>query len=98
MWNDRISYRRRISLYCREEAFEILQKTRKGEDLNPDDRYLVKCAVRRVLTDEEFCKFQNLLDLVRGYQKPQLYLTMGSASATATTLCKKCGYCFLSCT
>jgi hypothetical protein len=67
LWSDA------IAKTC-EEAVEILQKTRDGEDLDPNHLYLTQCAVNDKLTDEGLRMFQDLLQQVRsGYKKPWLF-------------------------
>ncbi len=43
-----------------ELAIEILQKTNDGDDLHPNDLYLVECAVNGFLTEEGQAVFDKL--------------------------------------
>lgn len=58
-----------------EQAVEILQKTRDGEDLEPYHLYLTQCAVNEQLTDEGMQKFQQIYQQVMSgkYEKPWLF-------------------------
>jgi hypothetical protein len=56
---------------CCEQAIEILQQTNDGDDLSPEDLYMVECAVNGILTFEGLEVFANLHQAcLHGYKKP----------------------------